>query len=132
MIDSDDLLRALVGQPELETFKKVKLTSMRLARIVREVIAADLGGTLPSKGKQFLTTSRGVFRLASRANSDNTTEQAAHKRMGVTIVQVFGALSSTNVARGWMSVEQLYALHGKRFNAGRMLQKVTRRFGSAP
>jgi hypothetical protein len=132
LIDSDDLLSAIVGQRKVATFKEVKFTSMRLARIVREVIASDLGGKMPTKGKQFLTTKQGIFRLASRPNSDNTTEQLAHKRMGATVVQVFGELSPTHIARGWISVEQLYARHGKRFNATQMLQKVARRFVAAP
>ncbi|HZT16020.1 MAG TPA: hypothetical protein VFA19_08735 [Gaiellaceae bacterium] len=104
---------------------------MRLARVVREVIAADLDGELPAKGKQFLTTDRGLFRLASRPNSDNTTEQLAHKRLGAKTVQVFGDLSPIHRAQGWMTVEELYDLHGVRFNAGTMLRKVVRRFGTS-
>jgi hypothetical protein len=127
VIDSDELLSAIVGSRKVAIFKEVKLTSMRLARVVREVIAAELDGEMPAKGKQFLTTKEGIFRLASRPNSDNTTEQLAHRRMGATVVQVFGELSPTHTARGWISVEQLYALHGKRFNATRMLQKVAKR-----
>ena len=83
MIDNDELLIAILGERKVGTFKEVKLTSMRLARVVREVIADDLSGSLPARGKQFLTTGSGVFRLAARANSDNTTEQRDPRaRMG--------------------------------------------------
>ena len=101
---------------------------MRLARVVRETIAADLHGTLPINGKQFLTTESGVFRLASRGNSDNTTEQAVHQQMGARTVQVFGDLSPTGRAQGWMTVEELYALHRVRLDPQALLQAVADRF----
>jgi hypothetical protein len=128
VIDNDELLVAILGEGKIATFKEVKGTSMRLARVVREVIAEDLDGVLPPKGKQFLKTKRGLFRLASRANSDNTTEQLAHRRMGAQTVQVFGDLSPVRRAQGWMTVEELYDLHGLRFNAQAMLREVVRRF----
>ena len=134
MIDSDELLVAILGATKVAAFKEVKLTSMRLARVVREVIADDLDGSLPETGKQFLTTRCGVFRLAARPNSDNTTEQLAHRRLGARTVQVFGAVSPVHHARGWMTIEELYALHGVRFDAQKMLQQaVTRlRTSAAP
>ena len=128
LIDNDELLIAILGGSKVATFKEVKLTSMRLARVVREVIADDLQGSLPAAGKQFLTTREGLFRLAARGNSDNTTERLAHARMGARTVQVFGNLSATRRGQGWMTVEDLYALHGVRFNAPTMLSKVVRRF----
>jgi hypothetical protein len=131
VIDNDELLVAILGEEKVAAFKEVKGTSMRLARVAREVIADDLDGALPAKGKQFLTTDRGLFRLASRANSDNTTEQLAHKRMGAKTVQVFGDLSPIHRARGWMTVEELYDLHERRFNAQAMQQEVVRRFSAA-
>jgi hypothetical protein len=78
VIDNEELLVAILGSDKVATFKEVKLTSMRLARVVREVIAEDLDGSLPPTGKQFLRTRCGLFRLASRSNSDNTTERQAH------------------------------------------------------
>jgi hypothetical protein len=131
MIDNDELLAAIVGAKKVATFKEVKLTSMRLARVVREVLAEDLDGTLPAKGKQFLTTRRGLFRLASRPNSDNTTEQLAHTRMGAKTVQVFGELSTVHRSRGWMTIDELYRLHRVKFDAAEMLSKVATRFRAA-
>jgi len=131
MIDNDELLVAIVGEEKVATFKEVKLASMRLARVVREVIAEDLHGTLPVTGKQFLTTRRGLFRLASRPNSDNTTEQIAHTRMGARTVQVFGDVSPLHHSRGWMTVEELYRLHRVKFDAPAMLTKVATRFRAA-
>ena len=128
MIDNDELLIAILGEDKVETFKEVKLTSMRLARVVREVIADDLQGSLPARGKQFLTTRRGVFRLASRPNSDNTTEQEAHRRMGATTVQVFGELSAIHKARGWITIEELYRLHRARFDQAWLLRQVAAHF----
>jgi hypothetical protein len=128
MIDNEELLVAIVGESKVATFKEVKLTSMRLARVVREVIAEDLHGSLPPAGKQFLTTRRGVFRLASRPNSDNTTEQLAHTRLGAKTVQVFGDLSAVHRSRGWMTVEDLYRLHRVKFDANAMLNRVAVRF----
>jgi hypothetical protein len=128
MIDSDELLAAIVGEAKVATFKEVKLTSMRLAHVVRQVIAEDLDGTLPSTGKQFLTTRRGLFRLASRPNSDNTTERHAHVQMGAKTVQVFGDMSALGRARGWITVEELYRLHRVKFDPTEMLKKVAIRF----
>jgi hypothetical protein len=127
MIDSDELLLELCGARKVAAFKEVKLTSMRLARVVKEVIASELGGSLPAKGKQFLTTSRGTWRLAARANSDNTTEEVAHRRMGVSLVQVFGELSGERRARGWITVQELYAVHRVTFDPERLLEKVAER-----
>jgi hypothetical protein len=111
MIDNDELLTAIVGERRVATFKEVKLTSMRLARVVREVIAEDLHGTLPTTGKQFLTTRHGVFRLASRPNSDNTTEQLAHERMGARTVQVRLRCSIRHVSR-LIEGGRLESVHG--------------------
>lgn len=67
MIDNDELLVAILCASKVAAFKEVKGTSMRLARVVTEVITDDRDGALPAKGKQFLTTDRGLFRLASSA-----------------------------------------------------------------
>ena len=128
LIDNDELLVAILGASKIATFKEVKLTSMRLARVVREVIADDLHGSVPTAGKQFLTTNEGLFRLASRGNSDNTTEQHVHVQMGARTVQVFGTLSVTRRGHGWMTVEDLYELHDVRFDAATLLGKVVSEF----
>jgi hypothetical protein len=127
MIDSEQLLVVLCGEDKLAAFKEVKLTSMRMARVVREAIADELDGSLPSTGKQFMTTARGTWRLASRPNSDNTTEEGVHRRMGVGFVQVFGELADFRRAKGWMSLEDLYAIHGVPFKPARLLRKVAKR-----
>jgi hypothetical protein len=127
MIDSEELLVALCGPEDVEAFKEVKSTSMRLARVVKEVIAAELGGQIPASGKQFLTTSRGTWRLAARANSDNSTEAHAHRRAGARSVQVFGTLSDYRRGQGWMSIDELYACHGKAFDPQHLLGKVKER-----
>lgn len=124
MIDSEELLIEFCGQRKVEAFKEVKLASMRLARVVKQVIAADLEGKLPTSGKQFLSTSRGLWRLAARANSDNSTEALAHRRAGARSVQVFGKLSQYRRAQGWMSVDELYAEHGLVFDSRKLLQQV--------
>lgn len=127
MIDSESLLTELCGKRNVATFKEVHHTSMRMARAVKEIIAEDLQGELPTKGKQFLETSQGTWRLATRANSDNTTEERAHKRMGARLVQVFGEINSRRRARGWMSVEELYAEHQVGFDPDRLIRKLEAR-----
>jgi hypothetical protein len=127
MIDNDELLKAVCGSEKVAAFKEVKRTSMRLAGVVREVVAEELGGSLPPSGKQFLTTSRGTWRLAARANSDNSTERAAHRSMGVGLVQVFGEVPEQRRTEGWIDVADLYDLHAARFDQRRLLRKVARR-----
>jgi hypothetical protein len=128
MIDEDEILIRIVGGPKVNTYKEVHLTQMRLARLVKLVIADDLGGQLPSSGKQYLSTRKGLFRLAARGNSDNSTEQAAHARAGAQIVQIFGNLSPLRQAQGWMTVVELYKLHRVRFDDRAMLAKIVRRY----
>jgi hypothetical protein len=127
MIDSEELLREICGVDKLPAFRDVKLTSMRLGRVVKEIIACDLGGTLPVKGKQFLTTWRGTWRLATRANSDNTTEEVAHRQMGAGLVQVFGELGEDRRGRGWITVEELYEVHRVKFDPDRLIKEVVGR-----
>ena len=107
MIDEDEILTRIVGARHVDIFKDVHLTQMRLARLVKLVIADDLRGALPASGKQYLSTRKGLFRLATRGNSDNTTEQAAHRRAGAQIVQVFGDLSPLRKAQRWSASVRL-------------------------
>ena len=130
MIDSDDLLVRLCGAERVASFKEVMLTSMRLARVVKDVVAGELDGTLPPTGKQFLTTPRGRWRLAARANSDNSTEARAHLRAGARSVQVFGELTPYRREQGWITLEELYGLHDVEFDPERLLRKVSERFVS--
>jgi hypothetical protein len=74
---------------DVAAYKRVKRGSMRLAGIARQIVAEMTGGQIEDGGrsaKEFLHTQCGKFRLSLRDNSDNTTEQAAHRRMGVTPV----------------------------------------------
>jgi hypothetical protein len=128
MIDEDEILIGIVGERKVDTYKEVHLMQMRLARLVKLVIADDLGGEMPSTGKQYLSTRKGLFRLAARGNSDNTTEQAAHARAGAQIVQIFGSLSPLRQSQGWMTVTELYKLHRVRFDDRAMLAKIVWRY----
>lgn len=127
MIDSEQLLVRVCGARKVAAFKDVKRTSMRVADVVRHVVAEELGGKLPETGKRFLHTGHGTWRLASRANSDNTTEDTAHRRMGATTVQVFGELSALRREQGWITVSELYEIHGVKFDGERLEAEVARR-----
>lgn len=127
MIDSEQLLVRVSGSRKVAAFKEVKRASMRLAEVVRQVVAEELEGQLPVRGKQFLQTARGTWRLASKGNSDNTTEDQAPRRMGATSVQVFGTLSGVRRERGWITVARLYEIHGVTFDAERLESKVAER-----
>jgi hypothetical protein len=72
---------------EVAVFRMVKRGQMMLAAIVREELAELVGGTL-GPGKDFLHTGVGVFRVALRHNSDNTTERGLHDRLHVETVNV--------------------------------------------
>jgi transposase len=128
LIDEDEVLIGIVGEWKVDIYKDVHLTQMRVARLVKLVIAGDLDGVLPTTGKQYLSTRRGLFRLAARGNSDNTTEQAAHRRAGAQIVQIFGNLSTQRQSEGWMTVTELYKLHRVRFDDRAMLAKIIQRY----
>lgn len=78
---------------DIVTFQRVKKMQMALARISREVIAEllrpDVLRTPQIKqGKEFLKTTEGLFRLANRANSDNTTEEHAHDSLGAEYIDM--------------------------------------------
>lgn len=126
MIDSDEVLRAVCGSADVEAFKRVKVTSMRIADIARRVIADELHGQIPETGKQFLITERGTWRLASRANSDNSTEESAHRHMGARPVQMFGELTAFRRSRGWISIEELYAIHGLEFRPRPLMRRISK------
>lgn len=127
LIDNEELLVAFCGAPKVAAFKEVKRSSMSLARAAKQVIASELGGQLPASGKQFLSTSRGLWRLATRANSDNSTEARAHRRAGARPVQIFGELSESRRGQGWISVEELYAEHGLVLDSQRLIERVVER-----
>lgn len=84
---SDQLdYKQFVTQDEARTYKRVKWVTMHLSRIAREVIADLTGGRISDPGgsrKQFVETSRGLYRISMGPRSDNSTEVAVHLRMGV-------------------------------------------------
>lgn len=127
MIDNEELLTAVYGMRKVSTYREVAHGWVDLARVAKELIAEDLDGTLPPTGKQFLTTRLGRWRLAARHNTDNTTERAAHEAAGVKYVQIFGELSALRRAQGWISVEELYALHRVRFDEEAVLVRIRAR-----
>jgi hypothetical protein len=127
VIDRDELLLRICGAARVAAFKDVKITSMRLATVARDVIADDLHGELPTHGKQFLKTRQGLWRLASGPNSDNTTEQAMHRRAGARYVLIFGDISPAQESRDWISLAELYRLHRVKFDSERFLQAVANR-----
>src|SRR5690348_12504368 len=131
MIDSEVILEAVCGASEVAAFKRVKVASMRLADSARHVIAEDLGGEIPHSGKQFLLTKRGTWRLAPRANSDNSTEASAHRSMGARPVVMFGEVTSFRRDQGWISIEELYALHRTRFDPQRLITLTAMRLEGA-
>lgn len=81
--------RDFCTQEEIDTFKRVKKRTMKLADAGRQVCAELTGATIGDghrSDKQFLRTWRGQFRMALSRQSDNSTEQAAHARMGVETI----------------------------------------------
>jgi hypothetical protein len=73
------------SESDIATFKRVKAGSMRLSRIAREQAMNMVGGHT-ALGKEFVYTRLGTFRLAMAANTDNSTERAAHDDAGVTTI----------------------------------------------
>jgi hypothetical protein len=74
---------------EVEIYKRVKKRAMKLSDAGREVVARLTYGVIGDgtrSDKQFLQTKHGRFRLANSTASDNSTEAAAHDRMGVPTI----------------------------------------------
>jgi hypothetical protein len=81
-----------ISDADAGVYKRVKWVSMHLARIGREEVVsllrergcdARIGDPVNQSGKQFVVTPRGIYRLTFGTRSDNSTELAAHVRMGV-------------------------------------------------
>lgn len=75
--------------PDVATYKRVKRGTMALARIGRDVAAEIVRGEIGDgtrSGKEFVRTRVGLYRLSFGSNSDNTTERAAHQRMGAKLI----------------------------------------------
>lgn len=71
---------------EVAIYRKVKRQTMRLGAVARSVACALVGGEIEDVGHEYVRTPIGRYRLAMAANSDNTTERAAHDEAGVEIV----------------------------------------------
>lgn len=81
----------LLPAADVETYKRVKRWTMALASDARAIVAEIVGGTIGDDGrsrKEFVQTSRGKFRISMGHMSDNSTEVAAHERMGVRTVHL--------------------------------------------
>lgn len=77
----------LLPAGDVAVYKRVKAQTMQIADEARSIAARLVGGTVGDgtrSAKQFINTNRGQYRLAMSARSDNSTEEAAHDRMGVT------------------------------------------------
>jgi len=64
---------------------------MTHAKIIRETLADILGGTIGDgdrSDKQFVNTYQGQFRIRKDSRTDNSTEVAAHKGLGVTNINL--------------------------------------------
>lgn len=96
----------LLSPLDVATYKRVKATTMRIADDARDICARLVDGRIGDggrSGKQFLQTSRGKFRLATSMQSDNSTEVAAHERMGVRTIH----LSEPGEMIDWFSMHNL-------------------------
>ena len=76
---------AYFSSEEIDTFRRVKAGQMHLAHVAR-LAAAELVGGYARKGKHFIETERGRFRMALRENSDNETERRDNARLHATTV----------------------------------------------
>ncbi len=76
-------------EEDVAAFKRMVGLQQNLAHVMRETAALMVGGVLlpkSGKGKEFVRTQHGLYRLSVGDNADNTTEQAAHARMGAVPV----------------------------------------------
>jgi hypothetical protein len=71
---------------DVRIFKRVKRGQMRLARVIRGVLAEMTGGHIAAKGPEFLLTGKGKWAIRMSANSDNSLEQWAHDNAGARTV----------------------------------------------
>lgn len=84
---------------EVAATKRVRRGQQQLGPLAREWIAGRIGGTIGDgsrSAKQFVNTPHGKFRISLSADGDNTTETAAHDRMGaetVAVEDVFGMVN---------------------------------------
>jgi hypothetical protein len=85
------LYENLLNPASVAVYKRVKGQTMKIAEIARGLVAEAVGGSIGDGSrsrKQFVNTRRGQFRVCNSWNSDNSTEVAAHARMGVRTVHL--------------------------------------------
>lgn len=81
----------LLPPHDVAVYKRVKASTMRIAEEARGICAHIVGGTIGDgdrSDKQFIETPNGKYRLATSDRSDNSTELAAHARMGVFTIHL--------------------------------------------
>jgi hypothetical protein len=118
MLDSRAFDSRVLTAAELAAHSKVHAYKMRKAQVVRKVIAHDLGGSLPAKGRQYLTVGRDRWRIAMESGSDNSTEVAAHGLVGVVCV-------SGEPPPHALGLTDLYKRYGCPFNENRFVADVS-------
>lgn len=77
------------SEEEVEQFKWMKWFQSSLARIGREEAALMVSGEIGDgdrSEKEFLRTAKGLFRMANRVNTDNSSEEVIHRGMKVELV----------------------------------------------
>lgn len=88
----DEVLVALTYEnlcdpDDVAAFKRVKTQTQQIAAEAKLIAARLVGGTVGDgdrSDKQFIQTSRGLYRFANSERSDNSSEIAMHEQMGVT------------------------------------------------
>jgi hypothetical protein len=117
MLDSKQFDGSMVGRKAIDIHAEVHMYKMRKAAVVRQVIASDLGGSVPSTGRQYLTVGTDRWRIAMESGSDNSTEAAAHGLVGV--VCVFGEPPPHALGPA-----DLYARYGQIFTETQFVAKI--------
>lgn len=72
----------------VHAYKQVKLALMKRAYLAKIHLAERLGVPLGYKGRDYLYTNHGLYRVAMNYNSDNNIERAALDDMNVETIHV--------------------------------------------
>lgn len=105
-MDKKALAVEVFGDAAILNHNQVHGFYMSHARLIRELVAEDLGGEVDYSGKEFVRTYKGLFRVSAGNNSDNATELREHERLGVRNVVVFGSRDDA------LTLAELYDMHG--------------------
>jgi hypothetical protein len=82
---------AFFTKDEVAATKRVRRGQQQLGPLARRWIADRVGGTIGDgdrSAKQFVNTRFGQYRISLSVDGDNTTETAAHERMGVRTIRL--------------------------------------------